>query len=308
MQKRVLKDYIIISLKGIAMGAADIVPGVSGGTIAFISGIYEELITSINNIDVKLIKLFKSEGFKAVWNRVNGNFLLSLIIGIGISLVSLAKLISWLLENEPILLWSFFFGLVLASVIFIGKQIKKWNLVSILLLIVAAFSAYFITTLQPLVTEETSPLYLFFAGMLAICAMILPGISGSFILVILGAYKPVLAALDNRDYKIILIFASGAVIGLLAFSRIVKWLFDHYKNATLAVLTGFVLGSLNKIWPWKEVLTTRINSHGKEVTVNDISISPFAFEGENQLVFAIMLAIVGFLVILVLEKIAVINK
>lgn len=307
MQNRTLADYFIISLKGIAMGAADVVPGVSGGTIAFISGIYEELLTSISAVNFKTLKLLKSEGVKSFWKAINGNFLISLLLGIGISIVSLAKLISWLLEHHPILLWSFFFGLVLASILYIGKQITEWKITTVVILVLGAALAYWITTLDPLISEDTSPLFLFFAGAIAICAMILPGISGAFILVLLGAYKPVLEALDNRDFKIIGIVAAGSVVGLLLFSRILKWLFSHYKNLTLAVLTGFVLGSLNKIWPWKETLTWRINSHGIKVPLNEQSISPFSFDGEPQLLISILLAIGGFLTILILEKIAIKN-
>ena len=308
MQNRNFLDYFIVTLKGMAMGAADVVPGVSGGTIAFISGIYEELLESIASVNFKTLKLLKTDGIKVFWQKINGNFLASLLLGIGISVVSLAKLISWLLENHPILVWSFFFGLVLASILYIGKQIKKWNVLTVIALILAAILAYWITTLEPLVTEDTSSIYLFFSSAIAICAMILPGISGSFILVILGAYKPVFEAINNRDIKLLAIIGAGVVVGLLTFSRIIKWLFDHYKNTTLAVLTGFILGSLNKIWPWKETLTWRTNSHGIQVPLNEQSISPFSFDGENQLVIAIILAIVGFLMILVLEKIAVKNE
>lgn len=289
------------------MGAADIVPGVSGGTIAFISGIYEELLESISSVNLNTLKLLKTEGINAAWKQINGNFLLSLLLGIGISIASLAKLISWLLDNQPILVWAFFFGLVFASVLFIGKQITKWNIATITILIIGAVLAYWITTLEPLMSGNVSPLFLFLAGALAICAMILPGISGAFILVLLGAYKPVLEAVHNRDIKMIAFIGAGAIVGLLTFSRILKWLFHHYKNITLAVLTGFVLGSLNKIWPWKETLTWRENSHGEKVPLYEQSISPFAYEGDNQLYFTILLAVVGFLMIILLEKIAV-NK
>ncbi|MHB0754173.1 polyprenyl-phosphate transporter [Polaribacter sp. M15] len=302
---RTIKDYIVVGLKGMAMGAADVVPGVSGGTIAFISGIYEELLGSISNVKIGLFKTLKSKGFKEAWKELNGNFLLALFIGIFISIVSLAKLIKYLLENEPILLWSFFFGLVLASIIYIAKQISKWNLISVLALIIGAFLAYYITTLNPLVSENSSSLYIFFAGAIAICAMILPGISGSFILVLLGAYKPVLDAVNDRDFKTILVFMIGAIIGLLSFSKVLKWLFANYKNYTLAALTGFIIGSLNKIWPWKETLTWRTNSHGDKVPFNQQSISPFSFDGDAQLTFAIILAIIGFSLILLMERLAV---
>ncbi|WP_456377337.1 DUF368 domain-containing protein [Lutibacter sp.] len=304
MQQRKFIHYFIISLKGMAMGAADVVPGVSGGTIAFISGIYEELLTSISAVNITTLKLLKNNGIKAAWKAINGNFLLALVIGIFTSIVSLAKLISWLLEHKPILVWSFFFGLVLASILYIGKQITKWNSLVLVTLLIGAVIAYYITTLQPLISENSSPLFLFLAGAIAICAMILPGISGAFILVLLGAYKPVLEAIHNRDIKLLAILGFGAIVGLLSFSKLLKWLFNNYKNYTLAILTGFIIGSLNKIWPWKETLTWRVNSHGIKVPFNQQSISPFSFEGDSQLAMALVLAIIGFSVIILLEKLA----
>ena len=303
--KRTIKDYVVIGLKGMAMGAADVVPGVSGGTIAFISGIYEELLGSISNINLSLIKTLKEKGFSAAWQQVNGNFLLALFVGVFASVISLAKGISWLLENKPVLLWSFFFGLVLASIIYIAKQITKWNVITVLLAVIGAILAYFISTLNPLVSENSSPIFMFLAGAIAICAMILPGISGSFILVLLGAYKPILDAVNQKDLKTIAIVGLGTIVGLLSFSRILKWLFANYKNYTLAVLTGFIAGSLNKIWPWKKVLTYRINSHGEKVPFNEASISPYSYEGDPQLLYAIILGIIGFGLILLLEKLAV---
>lgn len=301
---RSIKDYLIISLKGMAMGAADVVPGVSGGTIAFISGIYEELLGSISNISLKLLTTLRKEGFKAAWTQLNGNFLFALFLGIAISIISLAKLIEVLLDEHPILIWSFFFGLVLASIIYVGKQITRWNFGSIFLLILGAGLAYYITTLDPMMSENSSTWFLFISGMIAICAMILPGISGSFILVLLGAYKPVLNALNDKDIVSIIVFMLGAVVGLLSFSRILKWLFSKYKDFTLAALTGFIVGSLNKIWPWKETLTWRTNSEGLQVPLKQASISPNSFDGDAQLMLAIVLAIVGFGLILLLEKLA----
>jgi putative membrane protein len=303
--KRSLKEYVVISLKGMAMGAADVVPGVSGGTIAFISGIYEELLNSISSFNFSLINVFKNEGFKSVWIKVNGNFLVSLFVGILISVLSLAKLIESMLENHPIVIWSFFFGLVLASIIYIGKQITKWTKGSFLCLILGAILAFYITTLNPMVSANSSPWFLFLAGMIAICAMILPGISGSFILVLLGAYKPVLNALNTKDFVSIIIFLVGAILGLLSFSRILKWLFSTYKNYTLSTLTGFIIGSLNKIWPWKETISWRTNSKGIEVPFNTASVSPFSFEGDNQLLISIFLMLIGFGLIILLEKLAI---
>ncbi|MFZ3273283.1 MAG: DUF368 domain-containing protein [Lutibacter sp.] len=307
MQQRKFTHYLVIFFKGIAMGAADVVPGVSGGTIAFISGIYEELLASISAINIANLKLLKNEGIKAAWKAVNGNFMLALLSGIFISIISLAKLITWLLENKPILVWSFFFGLVLASILFVSKQITKWNASAIILFIIGAVAAYYITILHPAISESSSLLFYFFAGALAICAMILPGISGSFILVLLGAYKPILKALDTlqfRDIKLLVVVAIGAVVGILSFSKLLNWLFDHHKNNTLAVLTGFILGSLNKIWPWKETLTWRLDSHGVKIPFNEQSVSPFSYQGDPQLMMAIILLIVGFLLIILLEKLA----
>jgi len=300
MERR-FTDYLIISFKGIAMGAADVVPGVSGGTIAFISGIYEELIDALNNINFSLFKILKKEGFKAAWTQLNGNFLLALFTGIGISVLSLAKALKWILEYHPILIWSFFFGLVLASILFVGKQIKTWNIPVVLGLIIGAVVAYYITTI-PSIDASDSSWFLFLSGALAICAMILPGISGSFILVLLGSYKVILEAISGFNIKTIITVGLGAIIGLLSFSRLLKWLFKNYHNLTLAILTGFIIGSLNKIWPWKNVLSYRTNSHGVKVPFLEESISPLNFEGDNQLIYALGLMILGFLTIFILEK------
>jgi putative membrane protein len=305
MQRNIF-DYLIISLKGMAMGAADAVPGVSGGTIAFISGIYEELIASISLVNFSLIKTFKNEGIKSVWNKVNGNFLLSLVIGILISFVSFMKIAKHLLELHPILVWSFFFGLVLASILYVSKQIKKWDPLRITLFILAVFLAYYITTLPSLANNE-NPIFLFLAAAIAICAMILPGISGAFILVLLGAYKTLSTAFSNFDIKNIIIFIAGAIVGLLSFSKLLKWLFNNYKNSTLAILTGFIVGSLNKIWPWKQTLSFRIDSKGIEVPILQQSILPQEFAKlynlDPQVGFAILLMTIGFFSIIILEKI-----
>ncbi|RXJ50645.1 DUF368 domain-containing protein [Gelidibacter gilvus] len=331
MQRR-FSDYLFISLKGVAMGAADAVPGVSGGTIAFISGIYEELITTISGVNLSLLTTLRKNGFSAFWKQLNGNFLVALLTGILISFVSFMRLAKYLIEQHPVLIWSFFFGLIVASIFFVGKQIKTWNLGTIVALILGTLAAYYITTL-PLMANNDSALFLFFAGAIAICAMILPGISGSFILVILGAYKTLSDALHDFDFKRIAIFAIGALIGLLSFSRVLKWLFNHYKNTTLAVLTGFIFGSLNKIWPWKETLTVLEKSMGQTVPVSQItdygtievyqrqindfdtfkmvsekSVSPFHYSEINntidpQIALAAGLMIVGFLTIFILEKI-----
>ncbi|TVZ57169.1 putative membrane protein [Lutibacter sp. Hel_I_33_5] len=304
---RKLKDYIIIGLKGLGMGAADVVPGVSGGTIAFISGIYEELLSSISNINLSLLKTLKNKGFKAAWKQANGNFLLALFIGIFTSIVSLAKAIKWLLENQPVLLWSFFFGLVLASIIYIAKQITNWNYKNIVLGVLGVAFGYIITIIPSVNGQETSFIFLVVAGAIASCAMILPGISGSYILLLIGVYPTVMAAITSKDLKVLSAVAIGVMIGLIAFSKFLKFLFSNYKNQMLVVLTGIMLGSLNKVWPWKTTLTTYTDRHGALKPLLEKSVSPFSFDGNPQLMYAIIFAILGFGLILLLEKLAV-NK
>ena len=300
MQRRFI-EYAIISLKGIAMGAADAVPGVSGGTIAFISGIYEELINTISNVNINLFKTLFNKGFKAFWKQLNGSFIVALLSGIIVSYVSFMRLAKYLIENQPVLIWSFFFGLIIASIYFVGKQITKWNAVTYSGLFVGAIIAYYISTLSSMANNDNG-LFLFLAGALAICAMILPGISGSFILVILGAYKTLSDALHDFDFKKIAIFAGGALLGLLSFSHLLKWLFKHYHNLTLAILTGFIFGSLNKVWPWKKTLTWHLNSKGIKEPLLEKSISPFSYHGDNHLAFAIALMIIGFFTIFIIER------
>ncbi len=300
--QRSIKDYATITLKGMAMGAADVVPGVSGGTIAFITGIYQELIATISGVDLSLINVWKTEGFKAMWYKLNGPFIVSLLLGILISVFSIMRVANYLLEKHPVLIWSFFFGLILASVWFVAKQIPKWNFKIVIALLIGAALAFYIISLPPL-GAVTSNWYLFLAGAVAICAMILPGISGAFILVLMGAYKTITEAAHDFDIKTLGIVAIGAVCGLLAFSKILKWLFDHYSNITLAVLTGFIVGSLNKIWPWKKVLETA-EFGDKSVVIRESSVLPWNFEGEPYLFQAIILMLTGFLLILLLERIA----
>lgn len=297
------------------MGAADVVPGVSGGTIAFISGIYEELIESIDNLNLGVFKVWKKSGFKTAWKSINGTFLLALFFGIAISILSLAKVIKWLLHNEPVLLWAFFFGLVLASILYIAKQIKTWSPVIFAAIAITSIMSYFITLAEPFASPE-SPFYLLFCGFIAIIAMILPGVSGAFILLILGAYQTAIDTINNlRDglftgnmelFKDALInfilLAIGAIIGLKVFSKILNWMFKHKKNITLAILTGFMIGSLNKIWPWKKILSTRLNSEGLEVPLLEKSILPNNFEGDSKIIWAIVFMIIGFLTILILER------
>ncbi len=289
---RTIKDYVMLALKGMAMGAADVVPGVSGGTIAFIVGIYDELINSIKSINAHSLKLLFTGKIPSFWKAINGNFLFSILLGIGISVFSLAELITWLLVTHPIMVWAFFFGLVLASTWFVSKDIKEWNVKTVASFIVGAAVAYYITVATP--TETPSNLlFIFLCGVIAICAMILPGISGSFILVLLGKYFYIMDAVKGLKFEVLLVFAAGALIGITSFSRVLSFALARFRNSTLALLTGFMLGSLNKVWPWKEKIAM---ADGFELEKN---ILPNAFLAE-----AIVLAIIGFFLVYFLEKLS----
>ena len=303
---RSTKDYLLLVLKGMSMGAADVVPGVSGGTIAFITGIYEELINSIKSINLSAVKLFFTGRFKEFWAAINGTFLLSVFIGVGISVFSLAKGLEYLLTHYPILVWSFFFGLIVASAIYVSRSIKNWNFGTILSGIIGIAIAYSITVISP-AEANTSYLFVFISGMIAICAMILPGISGSFILVLLGMYKFILGAVGDMNLAVILTFLVGAAIGIVAFSNVLSWLLRKYHNLTIAMLAGFMVGSLNKVWPWKEVTETIIDRHGELKPIDEHNILPATYEQitghEAWLLGAIALAIFGFVLIFVVEGI-----
>ena len=317
MPQRNFLQYLTVTAKGLAMGVADVVPGVSGGTIAFISGIYEELIETIHNIDLGFFKIWKKEGFLKAWEHYNLSFLLALFSGVFISIISLAKLITWLLDVYPIMVWSFFFGLVIASIVFVGKQITNWRLAVIGALLVASVLSYLITIADPIGSPE-STWFLFLAGFIAIIAMILPGISGAFSLLLMGAYTAVIGIVTQLGEGMttlnsslflsalgkLLIFGLGAIIGLKMFSRVLNWMFKHHKNLILAVLTGFMVGALNKIWPWKEVLQYRMNHAGENIPFIERSILPQNYEGNPQILYAIIFAIIGFLTIFLLEKLA----
>lgn len=299
------------------MGAADTVPGVSGGTIAFITGIYEELISTLGKIDLSLLKTWREEGFSKMWKSLNGNFLLALLTGVGLSIFTLMRLARYLLENHPLTVWAFFFGLVLASIWYVGKQIKSWNTATVSALIIAAIAAYFITTFSALSNTEHGYLYLFMAGAIAVCAMILPGISGAYILLLLGAYEQVTKAVSEFDFKRIFFIGAGIVVGLMSFSKLLKWLFSKYEQITLAALTGFIAGSLNKIWPWKNVLDYKIIDDKLQI-LSEKSVLPANYSGypeyhngtldyidqDPQLFQVGLFFILGFLLILVLERTA----
>lgn len=305
--KRTAKDYSLITLKGIAMGAADVIPGVSGGTIAFISGIYEELINSIKSVNLVSLKLLFTGKFAEFWKAINGSFLLSLFTGIAISIISLAKGLKYLLDHFPILVWSFFFGLVVASAIYVARTITKWSFSTIISGIAGIIIAYFITILTP-AEANTTYWFIFLSGAIAICAMILPGISGSFILVLLGMYKFILESVSEFKIAVVLTFLSGAAIGIISFSNVLSWLLKKYHNLTIALLSGFMVGSLNKVWPWKQVVETFTDRHGEIKPLIEVNVFPGTYEqitGNHAFMLgAIVLAIAGFALIFIIENIA----
>ena len=285
------------------MGAADVVPGVSGGTIAFISGIYEELLETISSFNLQALKVLTNEGIKPFWKHINGSFIATLLLGIAVSIISLAKLITYLLHAHPVLLWGFFFGLIVASVFLVGKKVVEWQLSRVLAVIVGTVIAFTITILNPMENPDTH-WFVFVSGAVAICAMILPGISGSFILLLLGSYELILSSIKDFKITTILTFIVGCVVGLLSFSKFLNWLFKKYHDVTVAALTGFLIGSLNKVWPWKEVLSTRENSKGEIVPFIETNVLPNQFHEEPQTMGVIILAIIGFVLIFGLEKLA----
>jgi putative membrane protein len=281
------------------MGAADVVPGVSGGTIAFITGIYEELINSIKSINLEAIKLFLTGKWKFFWKHINGNFLLAVFAGIFISVLSLAKVLAYLLEHQPILIWAFFFGLILASSYVVSRKIAHWNYPKIVALMGGVGIAFYITSVTPTTTTEAS-WFVILSGSLASCAMILPGISGSFILLLLGKYTFALHAVNERIILDLLLLGSGAVVGIILFANLLSWLLKKYHDLTIALLVGFMIGSLNKIWPWKETLET-ILVEGELKPLIEKNILPSLTSGEDRFWMALLMAVVGISLILLIE-------
>ncbi len=303
-----MKTYIIVALKGVAMGIANVIPGVSGGTIALITGIFERLINSIKSFNIKAIKLLFAGKIKEFWAHSDMNFLISLFAGIIIAVISIAKLFGYLFENYPIYIWAFFFGLVIASVYFVGKTINKWSIIVVITFIIGTAIAIIISILNP-AKENNDFIYLLICGVAAICSMILPGLSGSFILILMGNYRLVMIdAINDRDWGILLPVVIGAGIGILAFSHFLSWIFKKFRDQTLATLTGFILGSLSVLWPWKSEIYlmdeagNQILKRGEPVIVGYDKFIPESFNAEVFLVIA--LVIVGIVSIWAIEKAA----
>lgn len=303
-QKAAVGRHLGVFFRGMAMGAADVVPGVSGGTIAFVTGIYDELLGAITAFDHRALGVWRRSGLQGLWRHLNGAFLLALLGGILLSIFSLARLISGLLERHPEQVWGFFFGLILASVVHVARTISHWKGPGLMALLVGFVVAYGITVMTPMAVTLSLSVYLF-SGMLAICAMILPGISGSFILLLLGMYQPVLLAVKGLDLPPLLLFAVGCGLGLLLFSRVLSWMLHRYRDITLALLTGFMVGSLNKIWPWKHTLEFRLDRHGDQVPLIQENVLPGAYQAltgrEPLLMNTLIWLVAGVALVLVLE-------
>lgn len=299
--RRSLRSHFGIVLRGLCMGAADVVPGVSGGTMALITGIYEELILSIRSFDLVALRLLFSGQWRALFLRVRWPFLSALLLGMLTAIASLSKGIVYLLDHHPALVWAFFFGLVLASVYAVGRRIPRWNIGMGLCAGAAVIGAYVLVGLVPVQTPNTL-WYVFGSAVVAICAMILPGISGSFMLVLMGKYNDILQAVNNWDFVTLGVFSAGAAVGLAAFSRVLGWVFRRYHDLTIALLAGLMLGSLRRIWPWKETLSTVIDRHGKEIPVVQVNRLPDMWNTEVSA--ALFLAVFGVVLVLVIEHMA----
>ncbi|MFC4870484.1 DUF368 domain-containing protein [Negadavirga shengliensis] len=302
-----IKEKVLLFLKGMAMGGADIVPGVSGGSIALVTKIYEELLDSISSFDTEALRLLLSFKLGPFWRHVNGSFLLVLLTGILTSIFTLAKGITYLIDNHPIPLWSFFCGLILISAVIILRDIRKWNVMAFVAIPVGMILAYLITEL-PLLTLPENLWFTFISGAIAICAMILPGVSGSFLLLILGKYEFILNAVNQKDLLVIAVFAVGCIIGLLLFSRVISWLLKNFHAITLAFLSGFMLGSINKIWPWKKVLSYRISSSGAQKPLLTENIWPHHYlletGQESQFLLAVFTFLAGVVMVVGIERLA----
>jgi putative membrane protein len=301
-----MKNYISLFLKGLGMGAANVVPGVSGGTIALITGIFEKLIDSIKSFNLKAFKLLFTGQFKAFSQHVNLDFLIAVFLGVAISIITFAKLFGYLFDHYPVYIWSFFFGLILASVYYVGKTIDRWNWAVGLMLILGTAIAVSISVLKP-ASENASILYLLFCGVVAACSMILPGLSGSFVLILMGNYRLVMIdAVNDLNLAILLPIAVGAAVGLIAFSHFLSWVFKKYKNQTIALLTGFILGSMGMIWPWKTANYAMTQTGELLLKKGEKIVESYSWnlpESLNaEVLIALALAVAGFVLIAVMEN------
>lgn len=303
-KERRLASLLGIYLRGMAMGAADLVPGVSGGTIAFITGIYARLLAAISSASRAAPLLLRGQ-FSMLWRQVDGGFLLTLLGGIATSIVLLSRLVMWLLEAHPVIVWSFFGGLILASSLHLLRQVGRWRWHTGGLVLVGVALAAVIALLKPVEVEPTMPV-LFLAGAIAICAMILPGVSGSFLLVLMGLYGPVLAAIRDLELATLAVFASGCMVGILSFARGLSWLLQRHYDRAMALLTGFLLGSLTLVWPWKVTTEWYVGRHGETLPLSRFNAWPTTYEALTGLdphtAMATAAAVAGVLLVWALER------
>ncbi len=302
---RTIKDYIMLAAKGAGMGAADVIPGVSGGTIAFMTGIFEELVASINSLDATAMRMLLTGKAREFWKHINGSFLLAVGSGILLSVITLAKVMLYLLTHHPIETWAFFFGLIVASSLFILRGIKGWNAVSLAMTVLGVFLGVTVCTLSP--TETPDDLwFIFLSGAIAICAMILPGISGSFILLILGKYEYIMETITRLtagdlagSLPIIAVFGVGAATGIVSFSKFLHWLLGKFHKQTLLLMAGFIIGSLVKVWPWSNMEAIK-ESQFPGLTAQALELIPAELV-DMHYTGAIIFALVGFLLVTGIE-------
>jgi len=302
-----IKKYFFLILKGIGMGAANVIPGVSGGTVALITGIFERLIDAIKSFNLTAIQLLLKGKIKEFIKYVDLYFLIAVFSGAVISVFSLAKLLGYLFDNYPVYIWSYFFGLILASVYFVGRTIHKWTISVILTFIIGTTIAILISILSP-ATKNESFIYLIICGVVAICSMILPGLSGSFVLLLMGNYELIMIdAVSELNFNILLPVAIGAIGGLIAFSHFLSWIYKKYRNQTIATLTGFILGSLMILWPWKNEIY-RIDQAGDYIIKDgEKLIQGYKWvipQCNNQVLWAVVIMLTGILSIWIIEKLA----
>lgn len=299
--------YLILYLKGMLMGAADLVPGVSGGTIALITGIYKELLESINSISLSNLKLWKQQGLKSVWGKINGPFLIAVFGGILSSILLLSRLLEWLIENHPLVLWSFFFGLLIASIIYLFRAELSFSMLNVLYVCFGAVISFLVTQLNG-GANQSSLWYLFLSGFIGISAMILPGLSGAYILVVMGVYQTVLSNVriaqdlifnfDQTQFintaSILGVFILGILVGIMVFAKFLSWLLNHYPQRSIAVLVGLMIGALHKVWPWQNTVADSVKE--------SLAVLPHEYNGDPQILIVITWMLIGFGILFLIER------
>lgn len=301
-----LKYWLMLYIKGMAMGAAEVVPGVSGGTIAFITGIYERLLYAIGAFTPALVNVYREKGWRGLWIRVDGVFLVVLVAGMATSVFTVARLISFALANYAIFVWAFFFGLIVASIYLVALEVKYWRLNPVLSMVIGAVAGFIMTQIVPL-EPDAGPLFIFLGGTVAVCAWILPGLSGSFILLLLGLYGAVIDAINSLNLLLLGCLALGCVLGLVSFSHVLTWMFQRYRDETLGLLTGFMIGALSKVWPWQQTLSYQLGHAGEQIPLVQEAVMPYTYQeitgGDPQIAIVMAIGVVGLALVIAMERI-----